>query len=238
MTGDLIQNDKVDIVFAGGAPDTMNPAGDVCEAMGTPGLMIQGPWQAFFMGRQKDPANPVPFKWTYALCVGIEAMSTVFADMWNSVATNKKVGLIYSNGTDGHAWSDEKTGGPFYFKQAGYTYTMPGLYQPGSEDYTQQISECKKFGAEICAGAMAEGDFTNFWKQAIQQGFHPKMCTVGQALNFAEAANAIGPTVIGLTTEISWHPDYPYKRLLHGQDIQAVRRRLREGHRQAVVCRD
>ena len=114
---------------------------------------------------------------------------------------------------------------------------MPGLYQPGSEDYTKQISEFKKFGAEICAGAMTEGDFTNFWKQAIQQGFHPKMCTVGQALNFAEAANAIGPTVVGLTTEISWHPDYPYKRLLHGQDLQAVRRRLRDGHRQAVVGR-
>ena len=224
VTGDLIQNDKVDIVFAGGAPDTMNPAGDVCEAMGTPGLMIQGPWQAFFMGRQKDPANPVPFKWTYALTVGIEAMSTVFADMWNSVSTNKKVGLIYSNSTDGQAWSNEKTGGPFYFKQAGYEYTMPGLYQPGSEDYTQQISEFKKFGAEICAGAMTEGDFTNFWKQAIQQGFHPKMCTVGQALNFAEAANAIGPTVIGLTTEISWHPDYPYKDSFTGQDLQAVRR--------------
>ena len=211
VTGDLIQNDKVDIVFAGGAPDTMNPAGDVCESMGTPGLMIQGPWQAFYMGRQKDPKNPVPFKWTYALTVGIEAMSTVFADMWNSLSTNKKVGLIYSNSTDGQSWADEKTGGPFYFKQAGYTYTMPGLYQPGSEDYTQQISQFKKFGAEVCAGAMTSGDFTNFWKQAIQQGFHPKLCTVGQALNFAETANAIGPTVVGLTTEISWHPDYPYK---------------------------
>jgi branched-chain amino acid transport system substrate-binding protein len=217
VTGDLIQNEKVDVIFAGGAPDTMNPAADQCEALGCPGLMIQGPWQAFFLGRQKDPANPVPFKWGYALCVGIEAMVGCFIDMWNKIPTNKKAGLIYSNSTDGQAWSDKKTGGPFYFEQAGYTYTMPGLYQPGAEDYTQQISEFKKFGAEICAGAMTSGDFTNFWKQAIQQGFNPKICTVGQALNFAETANAIGPTVVGLTTEISWHPDYPYKDSLTGR---------------------
>ena len=36
VTGDLIQNTKADVIFAGGAPDTMNPAADVCEAMGTP----------------------------------------------------------------------------------------------------------------------------------------------------------------------------------------------------------
>ena len=140
-----------------------------------------------------------------------------FSDMWDKIPTNKKAGLLYSNGTDGQAWSDAKTGGPFYFEQAGYAFTMPGQYQPGAEDYTQQISEFKKFGAEICSGAAAPGDFTNFWSQAIQQGYNPKICTMGQALNFAETANAIGESVIGLTTEISWHPDYPYKSSLTGQ---------------------
>jgi branched-chain amino acid transport system substrate-binding protein len=128
VTGDLIQNTKVDVIFAGGAPETMNPAAEMCEAMETPGLMIQGPWQAFFLGRQKDPANPVPFKWGYALCVGIEAMVGCFIDMWDKIPTNKKVGLIYSNSEDGRAWSDTEHGGPFYFTKAGYTYTMPGLY--------------------------------------------------------------------------------------------------------------
>ena len=218
VTGDLIQNDKVDVIFAGGAPDTMNPAADTCEALTTPGLMIQGPWQAFYYARGGTPETP--FKWGYALTVGIEAMVGCFVDMWDKIATNKNAGLVYSNSSDGQAWSDEKTGGPFYFKQSGYNYTMPGLFQPGAEDYTQQVSEFKKFGAEICSGAMTSGDFTNFWKQAIQQGFNPKVCTVGQALNFAETANAIGTTVVGLTTEISWHPDYPYTSSLTGQSCK------------------
>ena len=221
VTGDLIQNTKADVIFAGGAPDTMNPAADVCEAMGTPGEMIQGPWQAFYFARGGTP-DKNPFKWAYALCVGIEAMAGCFVDMWDKIETNKKAGLLYSNGTDGQSWADAKTGGPFYFEQAGYAFTMPGLYQPGAEDYTQQISEFKKFGAEICSGAAAPGDFTNFWSQAIQQGYTPKICTVGQALNFAETANAIGSTVVGLTTEISWHPDYPYKSSLSGQTCKEL----------------
>ncbi len=220
VTGDLIQNDGVDIIFAGGAPDTMNPAADQCEALEVPGLFIQGPWQAFFFQRGGTPDKP--FKWGYALCVGVEAMAAVFTDMWDKIATNKKVGLLYPNTADGQAWADEKTGGPFFFKRAGYEYTMPGMFQAGSEDYTQQISEFKKFGAEICAGQATSPDFTNFWKQALQQGFNPKMCTVGQALNFAETANAIGPTVIGLTTEISWHPAYPYVSSLTGQTCQQI----------------
>jgi len=150
VTGDLIQNNGVDIIFAGGATDTMNPAADQCEALEVPGLFIQGPWQAFFFQRGGTPDKP--FKWGYALCVGVEAMAAVFTDMWDKIATNKKVGLLYPNTADGQAWADEKTGGPFYFKRAGYEYTMPGMFQAGSEDYTQQISEFKKFGAEVCAG--------------------------------------------------------------------------------------
>ena len=51
VTGDLITNQKVDLIIAGGSPDTMNPAADQCEALETPGLFGQGPWQAFYFGR-------------------------------------------------------------------------------------------------------------------------------------------------------------------------------------------
>ncbi len=218
VTGDLIQNDKVDVIFAGGAPDTMNPAADQCEALECPGEMIQGPWQPFFFGRGGTPDKP--FKWGYALCVGIEAMADCFVDLWNQIPTNKKVGLLYPNTTDGQAWGDEKQGGPFFFKQGGYEYTMPSFFQTGAEDFTAQISQFKKFGAEICSGACPSTDFTNFWKQCIQQGFRPKICTVGQALNFAETVTAIGPIAYGLTTEITWHPAYPYRSSLTGETCQ------------------
>jgi branched-chain amino acid transport system substrate-binding protein len=221
VTGDLITNSTVDVVFAGGAPDTMNPAGDTCEAMQCPGLMIQGPWQAFYFLRGGTPDNN-PFKWSYALCVGIEAMAACFVDMWDQISTNKVAGLLYSNGPDGQSWANEENGGPFVFKQAGYTYELPGLYQAGSDDYTVQISQFNRAGAEICSGAASPPDFTNFWSQSLQQNFKPKICTMGQALNFLETVEAIGPTAIGLTTEVSWHPDYPYKSALSGETCREL----------------
>jgi branched-chain amino acid transport system substrate-binding protein len=221
VTGDLITNGKVDLIIAGGSPDTMNPSADQCEALETPGLFGQGPWQAFYFGRGGTPDNN-PFKWGFALCVGIEAMAQCFVEMWDQIPTNKKVGCIFSNSTDGQAWGNEENGGPFFFGKGGYTYTMPSFYQPGTEDYTSQISEFKKFGAEICSGAMNSTDFTNFWKQSLQQGFQPKACTVGMALTFAQTCEAIGPSAYGLTTELVWHADYPFKSSFTGQTAQEI----------------
>jgi branched-chain amino acid transport system substrate-binding protein len=222
VTGDLIESSKVDMIFAAGAPDTMIPAADVCEALACPGLMISGPWQPFFFARQKDPANPVPFKWGYALCVGTEAMAQCYVEMWDALSTNKKVGCNYSNGTDGQAWGDPKTGGPFFFQQGGYQVDETSFYQVGSEDYTAQIAEYKKFGSEIISGLMTAGDFTNFWKQCLQQGLKPKACTMAMALTFAKTCEAIGPSAYGLTTEMAWHADYPYKSSFTGQTCREI----------------
>ncbi|MCL5735397.1 MAG: ABC transporter substrate-binding protein [Actinobacteria bacterium] len=221
VTGDLITNQKADVIFAGGAPDTMNPAADQCEALGCPGLMVSGPWQPFYFGRGGTP-DKNPFKWSYALCVGTEAMAQCYVEMWDQLSTNKKVGANYSNGTDGQAWGDPKTGGPFWFTKGGYQVDETGFYQVGSEDYTQQISEYKKFGAEIVTGLMTSGDFTNFWKQCLQQGLKPKACTVALALTFAKTCEAIGPSAYGLTTEIAWHADYPYKSSFTGQTDREI----------------
>jgi branched-chain amino acid transport system substrate-binding protein len=209
VTGDLIQNQKVDVIFAAGAPDTMMPAADQCEALQCPGLCIQGPWEAFYFGRGGTP-DKNPFKWALGLCVGVSAMANSQVDVWNQIQTNKKAGLLYSNDANGQAWGSETQGGPFFFKKGGYAYVLPSFYQPGTEDYTQQISAFKKFGAEIFAGVANSADFTNFWKQSLQQGFKPIVCTPAMALTFVETVEAIGDTANGMTVECNWHPSYPY----------------------------
>ena len=221
VTGDLIQNGKVDVIIAAGAPDTVNPAADQCEALATPGLFGAAPWQPFYFGRGGTP-DKNPFKWGYGLMVGVEAMAQCYVEMWDELATNKKAGLIYANSTDGMAWGDDNTGGPFFFKQGGYTYVKPAYYQPGSEDYTQQIGQFKKYGAEICSGLMTPADFTNFWKQCLQQGFKPKACAIGLALTFADTCEAIGPSAYGLSAEVAWHADYPYKSSFTGQTCREI----------------
>ena len=91
-----------------------------------------------------------------------------------------------------------------------------GFYQVGSEDYTQQISEYKKFGAEIITGLMTAGDFTNFWN-SVYNRISSQKPTMALALTFAKTCEAIGPSAYGLTTELAWHASYPYKSSFTGQ---------------------
>lgn len=96
VAGDLINNSSVDMILASSSPDNVNPAADQCEAFGVPLLANFVPWQPFFLGRQKDPANPKPFKWTWMYHFGLEDAAQVRMGMWDQIVTNKKVGLLSS----------------------------------------------------------------------------------------------------------------------------------------------
>ena len=220
VTGDLINNDKVDVVFSAGSPDTVDPSADQCEALGVPSISSFAPWQSFLYGRGGSPDKP--FKWTYGQLLGLEQVAGTFIDMWDQVPTNKKVGGLWPNTSDGMAGTDPKTGYPPIIAAAGYQLTLPSLYPPGLEDFTAQITEFKKVGCEISTGATDTPDFANFWKQAVQQGFHPKIMTIGLALLFPEAAAAIGDIVVHCTTELVWHRSWPFKSSLTGETCQQL----------------
>ena len=63
---------------------------------------------------------------------------------------------------------------------------------------------------------MIPPDFTTFWTQAAQQGFKPKIVTVGKALLFPTAVEALGDRAIGLSSEVWWTPSHPFKSSLTG----------------------
>ena len=220
VTGDLIQNTKVDVVFSAGTPNTANPASDQCEAFGTPSISDNIPMEPWFFGR--GGSIDKPYKWTWAIASPFFALVGSWVQMWPEVQTNNKVGLFFANSADGQAFSDLNTGAPYFIKQAGYEITMPDLYAPGTEDFTSVISEFKKAGCEICASISEPPDFTNFWKQAIQQGYTPKIMTCGLALLFEETVIAIGPSAVGLTCENPWHPSWPYTDYLTGMSCQEL----------------
>lgn len=220
VAGDLINNNKVDMILASSSPDVANPAADQAEAYGVPFLANFVPWQPFYLGRGATPDKP--FKWTYLFHFGLEDAATVRIGMWKQIQTNNKVGLLFPNDSDGVAWANDKTGFNFYVKQAGFTVTQPGLHDAAAEDFTQQISEFKKNGCEIASGIETPPEFTNFWKQAVQQGFQPKIACFGKALLFHETLKALGDSGVGLSDEVVWHPTFPYKSSLTGQTCQEL----------------
>ena len=217
VAGDLIQNAKVDMIIAGCAGDTSVPVADQCEALGVPSFTTGAIWQAWFNTRQGDPK--VGFKWTYHAMFGTDASATMFFAMWAKVPNNKTYGALWPNDTDGNTY---RKLWPKVLADQGWKVVDGGAFSDGNEDYTTIIDKFKAGGAEVCAGLMTPADFTNFWKQAQQQSYGPKICSIGKALNFPEAVNALGDIALGLTAPVYWAPTFPYKSSLTGETCQQL----------------
>ena len=219
VAADLINNSKVDLISASGAPDTANPVADTAEAYGTPCLCSFVPWQAFWYGRNVDPSKG--FKWTYSNSLGFEQVISVFLDMYNQVPNNHVIGLLFGNDADGQSFT-APTGPLGMLTDQGYKRIQPSLYTIGSEDFTEQISEFKKAGCDVICGNANPPDWTNFWKQAVQQGLRPKCVSVGKALLFPQTVEAIGAVAYGSLAEVGWHPTWPFKDTLTGMTCEQL----------------
>jgi branched-chain amino acid transport system substrate-binding protein len=185
-----------------------------------PCIVTDVPWQAWFFGRKGDPKKP--FKWTYHFFWGLEDIIAVFMDMWAQVPTNKTVGALYPNDPDGGAWADKKTGFPPALKTAGYKLINPGLYPEPNDDFSSHLAAFKKANAQILTGVPLPPDFVTFWKQALQQGFNPKVATIARALLFPSDIEALGKDGAGMGTEVWWHPGTPYRSSLTKQSAAAL----------------
>jgi branched-chain amino acid transport system substrate-binding protein len=220
VASELIVHDKVDLLLASSAPDTTNPVADQAEVNEMPCVTTNCPWQPYFFGRNGDPKNG--FTWTYHFFWGLEDVIASYLPMWDSASTNKVMGGLFPNDADGNAWGDPQRGLPPALTKAGYKLIDPGRYQVMNNDFTSQISRFEQAGAEIVVGNMIPPDFATFWSQAAQQGFRPKIVTIGKALLFPSVVNSLGPRGNGLTTEIWWTPNFPYKSGLTGQSARQL----------------
>src|SRR6188768_716147 len=185
-----------------------------------PCITTNCPWQPYFFGRKGDPKKG--FTWTYHFFWGLEDVIASFLALWDELPTNKVVGGLFPNDADGNAWGDPNLGLPPALAKAGYKLHDPGRYQLMNSDFTSQISAFKAAGAEIVTGNMIPPDFATFWSQAAQQGFKPKIVTIGKALLFPSVIESLGGRGNGLSSEIWWTPHHPFKSGLTGQSCQQL----------------
>lgn len=214
VAADLILSDGVDIILAASTPDTVNPVADQAEINEIPCITTDCPWQPYFFGRNGVPGQG--FQSTYHFFWGLEDVIGAFLDMWGSTGIAKNVGGLFPNDADGNAWGDAENGLPKPLAAAGYTLTDPGRYQPLSDDFSNQIAAFKAAGCEIITGNMIPPDFATFWAQCAQQGFSPKIVTIGKALLFPSAIDSLGARGDGLSSEVWWSPHHPFASSLTG----------------------
>lgn len=228
VAADLILGDEVDIIVAASTPDTTNPVADQAEVNEVPCITTDCPWQPYFFGRNGIPGEG--FRSTYHFFWGLEDVIAAFLDMWDGSGVAKNVGGLFPNDADGNAWGDPELGLPKPLAAAGYSLTDPGRYQPLSDDFSNYISAFKEAGCEIVTGNMIPPDFATFWSQAAQQGFNPKIVTIGKALLFPSVIESLGERGDGLSSEVWWSPEHPFSSSLTGVSA----RELAEGYSQST----
>jgi len=216
---ELIVDDEIDLMLVASTPETTNPVTTTCENEEIPCISTVAPWQPWFIGQQGNPGDPgswQPFNYAYHFFWGLEDVIAVFTNMWAQLDTNKSVGGLFPNDGDGNAWGDPVVGFPPVLAEQGYTLTDPGRYQNLTDDFTAQINAFKQASAEIITGVVIPPDFTTFWTQAKQQGFTPKAASIGKAILFPQAVEALGDTGHNLSSEVWWSPTHPFSSSLSG----------------------
>ncbi|HUH87457.1 MAG TPA: ABC transporter substrate-binding protein [Pusillimonas sp.] len=212
---ELILRDKVDLVVAANTPATTNPVADQCELNGVPCITNDTPWQPHFFGRQGDPKKG--FDWTYHFFWGLEDVIGTFTGLWSKIPTSKQVGALWPNDEDGNAWGDAKMGFPPVLASKGFQAVDRGRFQTPINDFSSFISAFRDANVDIVTGVLPPPDFANFWNQAGQQGFRPKIVSVAKATEFPAAIAAFGDRAEGLTVELWWSPAHPFNSSLTGQ---------------------
>ena len=220
VAADLILGDEVDIIAAASTPDTTNPVADQAEINEVPCITTDCPWQPYFFGRNGNPAEG--FQYTYHFFWGLEDVIANFLDLWGNSGVSKTVAGLFPNDADGNAWGDPELGFPKPLAEAGFTLTDPGRYQPLNDDFSNYIAAFKEAGCEIVTGNMIPPDFATFWSQSAQQGFRPKIVTIGKALLFPSVIESLGDRGEGLSSEIWWTPSHPFRSSLTGESAKAL----------------
>ncbi|WP_238010575.1 ABC transporter substrate-binding protein [Dactylosporangium sp. AC04546] len=207
VANDLINGDGVDLMLATSTPETVNPVSDACEAAGVPCISTVVPWEAWYFGRGAKPGDQQAYRYTYHFCFGVEQFHQAYAHLWRQIPTNKKVGVMWPNDSDGNAIRAAL--GPL-LQQEGYTVVDPGAYTSGTNDYSAQIARFKAEGCEIFNTFPIPPDFATFWRQATQQGFKPKIAQIAKTGLFPSQVEALGDIGVGLASAAYWTPTYPY----------------------------
>ena len=215
VASQLILDEEVHLMLCSSTADTVLPVTDQCELNEVPSVSTDTPWDAFFFARGGDPAKG--FDWTYHFFWGAGQVVDCYASLWNQLDTNKRVGLLLSNDSDGVAMSHPEIGMAAMVRKAGFEVVDGGLFQPLSDDYSAQIARMRDAGVDIMTGVFLPPDWTTFWVQSAQQGFKPKAASIAKALLFPTAVEALGPLGEGLSTEVWWSPDHPYPSSLTGE---------------------
>jgi len=212
VASELILQDEVDMILVSSTPETNNPVSDQCEANQVVCISTVAPWETWYYGR--GGTEDKHFEYTFHFFWGLGDVLPIYEDIWKRAAPGEtNLGALFPNDGDGEAWAGAV---PPFAESAGYTVNNPGAFPNGTTDFSAQIASLKQNENDVLVSIMVPPDFITFWKQAVQQGYQPKVATVAKAIEFPSVVEALGNLGNNLSTEIWWSPSYPFSSSLTG----------------------
>ena len=206
VASQLILKDKIDLMLVMYTPDVVNPVCGVSERFQIPTVALGVPVEAWLTGG--------PYKWCYESFWTLDSWTDLYIDIWDKYAakTNKVVGGLFPNDPDG------ATMAPMFAEKLsakGYKFIDPGRFPYFNKDFSSIISKFKNERVEILTGALILPDWATVWRQCHQNGFIPKIATMGKALLFPSGLEALGGDLgHGLSMEVWWSRFHPFKSSL------------------------
>jgi branched-chain amino acid transport system substrate-binding protein len=226
--GDLaktaILSDHVDLLLVSSTPETVNTVASQAEALGTPLICANCPWEPWYINLGGNPAKPtLKPKYAVLFFLGAEHLVKCFIPMWDrmhsQLHTDKIVAAAFPNDADGNAF---RAVFPPIAKAAGYTFDLSAPYPDGTTNYSSMISAFKAAKADFFTNVPLPPDFATMWKQSAQQGFKPKLATVAKVLLFPPDAYALGSLAYNVATDAWWVPSLPWKSSFTGETCQQL----------------
>jgi branched-chain amino acid transport system substrate-binding protein len=226
LANQAILSDKVDMLLTSSTPETVNPVATKAEALGTPLVCGNVPWQSWYVNLG---GNPTPGKSTFKpknsimYFLGVNDLCEAFIAMMDRIHkqlnTNKNIGCAFPNDSDGNAF---RAAWPIFAHPAGYTLIDPPAYTDGLTNYSSMINQFKSHNCDFFTNVPLPPDFNVMWKQAAQQGYKPKLATVAKVLLFPSDVKALGSLVNNVATDAWWTPNMPWKSSLTGETCQQI----------------
>lgn len=219
MANDLVLREKVDLLLVQDS-DAALAAGQLCDVNGVPMVSTMGPWQAITFGRGSTPEKGFPYSFHFFW--GADDVLKNFFGIWDGLKIDRSIGTMYIDNAPGHAFADPVNGIPGGAKARNYKLTDGGFFKIATDDFSNQVSGFKAANSSIVSGFAYANHFATFWKQAQQAAYRPEVVTMAAAFLFPSAVEALGGAGNGMSSEIWWTPNFPFKSSLTGQSAKAL----------------
>ena len=209
----LILENKIDVMIVSHTADTVLPVSAVCERYSIPCISVDCPADMW--------ADGGPYEYCYHAFFNTETELLAFADAWNIIDTNKKVGLLCATDTEGTIFRQSVSDLGNTIGE--YSIIDPGQYTIGSNDFTEIIKKFIAEDVEIICGPIITPDFATFYRQCLAMDYIPKIFAIDKANLYRADVIAYGDNIgHGLLSEVWWDASMNTVSSLTGQTSQEL----------------